>query len=99
MFKRIDNYFFNYWKKDKITTLNFNNPLTEVEEKMLQDLWEFHKKQFFFQISLFMILIIAYEIFSFFYSRFKKNEKFEKEIKELIMKDGFEKPKRPNKKN
>jgi hypothetical protein len=99
MFKRIDGYFFNYWKKDKITTFNFSDPLTEVEEKVLQDLWKFHKKQFFFQVSLFMILITAYEIFLFFYKRFKKNEKFEKEIKELIIKDGFEKPKQPNKKN
>jgi len=99
MFKKINNYFFDYWKKDKIKIINLTDPLTSIEEKILENIWEFHKRKFFSQVIISVILLVTYEIFHFFYKRFKKNEKFEKEIKELIKKDGFEKPKQPNKKN
>lgn len=97
--KQVDNYLFNYWKTGEIIRINIKEPLTKENKKNLKTNWEVQKYYIIIRLTASAAFLVAFEIFRFFYKRHKKNEKFDKEMEELIKKDGFERPKQSNRKN
>lgn len=104
VFVKLDNALFEYWLQNSQITYVKKEDLEKRPEmyndrKEIYAIWKIYKRRIYVRLIITGSFLLIYEIFRFFYKRHKKNEKFDREIEELMRKDGFERPKRSNRKD